>query len=239
MLSVLSVDVGRFGPRVVPHPRARPKPIPNVWPKLLRRGEGPPARPKPIPNVWPKLLRRGEGPPARPKPIPNVWPKLLRRGEGPQRLRWVENALDLHTVWLRPAAAGPEVPRSARARQIAPCRPPLRAERGSPASLFSRGGLFQFLDVEFDHVEHGLHDAARFGGIFMTQQFVQDVRNDLPGKAVFVLEPTALLFLAPGRKLLPQLIHFRLRAAVNHKRNGFSKLEVRPTIEGHKLLTLQ
>src|SRR5262247_566612 len=31
----------------------------------------------------------------------------------PQRLRWVENALDLHTVWLRPAAAGPEAPRSA------------------------------------------------------------------------------------------------------------------------------
>src|SRR5262245_22287039 len=61
-----------------------------------------------------KLLRRGEGPPARPKPIPNVWPKLFRRGEGPQRLRWVENALDLRTVWLRPAAAGPEAPRSAR-----------------------------------------------------------------------------------------------------------------------------
>src|SRR5262245_8110621 len=36
----------------------------------------------------------------------------------PQRLRWVENALDLHTVWLRPAAAGPEAPRSARARRM-------------------------------------------------------------------------------------------------------------------------
>src|SRR5262247_3996671 len=36
--------------------------------------------------------------------------KSASAGEGPQRLRWVENALDLHTVWLRPAAAGPEAP---------------------------------------------------------------------------------------------------------------------------------
>src|SRR5262245_40048096 len=36
----------------------------------------------------------------------------------PQRLCRVENALDLHTIWLRPAAAGPEAPRSARARRM-------------------------------------------------------------------------------------------------------------------------
>src|SRR5262245_49399556 len=132
MLSVLSVDVGRFGPRVVPHPRARPKPIPNVWPKLLRRGEGPPARPKPIPNGWPKLLRRGEGPPARPKPIPNGWPKLLRRGEGPPaRPKPIPNGWPkTASAWRRPAAASPGGSRAGLAHRLAPLG---RCGSGGPA----------------------------------------------------------------------------------------------------------
>src|SRR5262245_51092192 len=80
-------------------------------------------------------------PPARPKPIPNVWPRLLRRGEGPQPLRWVENALDLHTVWLRPAAAGPEAPRSARARRMLKRSPYMGGTAVLPATDAQRSTL--------------------------------------------------------------------------------------------------
>src|SRR5262245_13650068 len=46
------------------------------------------------------------------------WTLRTAGGPHPQRLRWGENALDLHTVWLSPAAAGPEAPRSARAKRM-------------------------------------------------------------------------------------------------------------------------
>ena len=56
-------------------------------------------------------------------------------------------------------------------------------------------------------------------------------RDHLPGEPVFIREPAALhFFAAVRRQLLPVIIDFLLRLAVDYERNGFGELELRSTI---------
>ncbi len=78
----------------------------------------------------------------------------------------------------------------------------------------------QFLDVDLVHLHHGLHHARRLAGIRAAQQLAQYAGNDLPGQAVFVLQPAAAAFLAAGGKLVPQFVDFLLALAIDKQRDG-------------------
>lgn len=72
---------------------------------------------------------------------------------------------------------------------------PLLIEGRVYANIHPRSGFtgaFQFGDVEFFHLEHGLQ---RFR---VPEQFRETRRDDLPGEAEFVFEPAALAFAAAG-----------------------------------------
>src|SRR5207247_1305376 len=56
---------------------------------------------------------------------------------------------------------------------------------------------------------------ARLLGIFVSQHPPQRGGNDLPGQAILVLQPTALILSTARRQLLPQLVHLRLRLAIH------------------------
>jgi hypothetical protein len=72
---------------------------------------------------------------------------------------------------------------------------PLLVERRVHPNIHPRSGFtgaFQFGDVEFFHLEHGLQ---RFR---VPEQFGKAGGDDLPGEAELVFEPAALAFAAAG-----------------------------------------
>src|ERR1700730_12142454 len=100
-------------------------------------------------------------------------------------------------------------------------------------------GLLQFLDVELDHFEHGVHHAFRLICVLVLQQLTQNSRDDLPRHPELVPEPAALLrFPAPG-ELSPQVIDFLLRLAIHQERNGGCELELRAAVQCRKLLSIE
>src|SRR5207253_9115318 len=97
-------------------------------------------------------------------------------------------------------------------------------------------GPLQSRDVDLLHREHGLHDALALLRILVHKQLAEDRREDLPGEAELVLEPSALDLLAARGKLLPVVIHFVLILAVDEERYRLGELELRAAVQGHELL---
>src|SRR5205823_8751655 len=59
-------------------------------------------------------------------------------------------------------------------------------------------------------------------------------------ETVFIRKPAALhLFSAAGYELFPIIIDLLLRLAVDHERDRCGELELRPAVQGHKLLSIQ
>jgi hypothetical protein len=56
---------------------------------------------------------------------------------------------------------------------------------------------------------------------------------------IFILEPAALIFLAAGGQLVPQIVHFLLRLTVYEQRDGFGEGEMQTSIEGTKSLAFK
>src|SRR5712692_8595323 len=54
--------------------------------------------------------------------------------------------------------------------------------------------LLHAFHIEFVHLQHCFHDPVRLFSFGTVQQLAQIGRNDLPGHAVFVCSPAALLF---------------------------------------------
>src|SRR6185436_5890199 len=103
--------------------------------------------------------------------------------------------------------------------------------------LFSR--LLNALDVELLHLHHGLHDALDLLLITVCEQFHQHLRRDLPKQSKLVLEPAAFNLLTTFGKFLPKVVDFLLRLTMNDERHGLGEFELRPTIEGGELLTVE
>src|SRR5262245_45663818 len=101
---------------------------------------------------------------------------------------------------------------------------------------FARMGPLETGDVELDHLQYGLHDPLRFGGIGIREQFGKHGRDDLPGHAVAVLEPAALLDLAILRKGSPEPIDLGLIRALDLERDGVGVLETPAAVERHEAL---
>src|SRR5260370_38625674 len=64
-------------------------------------------------------------------------------------------------------------------------------------------------------------------------------RNDLPGHAVFVCHPAALLFFSALGELLPEFIDFLLRLAIHGERYGRRKGELRSAVETAEFLAVE
>src|SRR5580704_6041427 len=70
--------------------------------------------------------------------------------------------------------------------------------------------LLQTLYVNFVHCQHGGADAGRSLRIFVLHELAKDRGDDLPGQAVFVLEPAATALFAAVGKLVPEFVDFFL-----------------------------
>lgn len=75
------------------------------------------------------------------------------------------------------------------------------------AALFSVISPLQAGDIDFVHLQDGLHDALRFFGILLLQHLAESGGDDLPGEAVFVFQPAAVIFFSASGKLFPELIN--------------------------------
>src|SRR5262245_62943445 len=87
-------------------------------------------------------------------------------------------------------------------------------------------------DVDLLHLEHGLHHASGPLRVGVAHPLEEDAGHDLPGHAVLVLEPAALLCLrvATQGERVPVMVDLRLRLAVDLKRDGFVELEDGATV---------
>src|SRR3990172_4422656 len=72
--------------------------------------------------------------------------------------------------------------------------------------------VFQVFDHELTHLEQGIHHGLflRWSAFWVSHHAVISRWHYLPREAIFVLQPTAGAFLAPIRKLLPEVVNFFL-----------------------------
>src|SRR6185503_13889213 len=70
----------------------------------------------------------------------------------------------------------------------------------------------QSREIELFHLQQRFHNPIALGGVSILQHIEKCDRNDLPGQAIFVLEPAALArcLVAPLPQTLPVVIDFRL-----------------------------
>ena len=76
-------------------------------------------------------------------------------------------------------------------------------------------GPLQRLDIELLYLQERLRHPGRGGLVLARQQLVEDLRHHLPGDAVAVLAPAALLGAGVGGELLPEPVHLLLVLAAD------------------------
>src|SRR6266487_784920 len=112
-------------------------------------------------------------------------------------------------------------------------------ERREALILRAVEGLLQALDVDLLHLQHRLHGRIRLLGILVAHQFAEDGGNDLPGHAILVLEPTALLVCFARGEFPPQIVHFLLRLTVHEQRDRGCELVLGTAVQRIELLPLE
>src|SRR5437867_5973603 len=105
------------------------------------------------------------------------------------------------------------------------------------SGLFALVRLLQNLDVELLHFEKSIHHSLVSGVVF--HPFTHDCGDDLPGEAVFVLEPAARPLLSTFGKLLPEIVDLFLGVAVQHERDRLAEFEDGTAVQGHELLAIE
>src|SRR6266704_6259418 len=100
---------------------------------------------------------------------------------------------------------------------------PLRREK---AALNSPVRSLDSCNVDLLHLQHGSHGTLGFIGVGVADHFVHGRWNDLPGHAVFVLQPAAGAFFTPFAEPLPEVVYVFLRPAIDDQRQGFVELEI-------------
>src|SRR5690606_9961602 len=93
-------------------------------------------------------------------------------------------------------------------------------------------GGFQCGDVDLLHLQHGLHGPVGARPVGIAEQARQRARNDLPGDAEAVLQPTALAGLPALDEPPPVVVDLLLIGAVDVQRDGLVELELGPAVEG-------
>src|SRR5664279_2695075 len=94
---------------------------------------------------------------------------------------------------------------------------------------------FESRDVEFAHLEQGLHRSCGASRVRSTQELRKPSGNDLPREAVTILEPAAAAVFAASAELFPQSIDLPLICAIDGQGNRLAELEIRTTIERKEL----
>src|SRR6266498_3820804 len=133
-----------------------------------------------------------------------------------------------------------------RARTTPQNRPTIRCDAGSACLLSRERALplerpLQLRDVELLHPQQRLHGPPGLLLVRIAHHLGKHGRHDLPGEAVLVLEPAALLGLrvtARGQ-LVPVLIHFLLRLAHDLEGDGFVELEDGAAVERGERLPVE
>ena len=80
--------------------------------------------------------------------------------------------------------------------------------RGFEGCLFLFVGLLQGSHINLLHLQHRLHHSARFAWVFVLRHLAQRSGNDLPGHAILIFEPAALVLLSALRKPIPEPVYF-------------------------------
>src|SRR3954454_182302 len=78
--------------------------------------------------------------------------------------------------------------------------------------------LAQNVDIQLDHLHHGLHRARRCGLVGACDEFEHHLGHHLPGDAPAIPEPAAPLLLAALREeRVPDAVDLGLIVAMNHQ----------------------
>ena len=100
-----------------------------------------------------------------------------------------------------------------------------------------RVGTFDGGYVELLHLQERVHDALGLGGVGIRHHLRYCRRDDLPGEAIFVIEPTAGTFFAPLGELAPVMVDFGLGLAPRLERDCFVEFEVRAAVQRRECLS--
>jgi hypothetical protein len=105
--------------------------------------------------------------------------------------------------------------------------------------IFALVGALQLIYIELFHFKHRVYDTLPTLGVFILHHPSKGDRDDLPGDAISILEPAALLLPAILGQLIPELIDLLLRFAVDIERDGRCELVHRAAVERHEILALE
>ena len=92
------------------------------------------------------------------------------------------------------------------------------------------GGTFERGDVDPLHPHHRVESALGSGGIGAADEPRNLPRHNLPGEAIAILDPAALLGLRHGRQRVAQAVDVGLRLNWNLERNRLIELEEGPPL---------
>jgi hypothetical protein len=97
----------------------------------------------------------------------------------------------------------------------------------------------QLGDVDLHHAHHRLLGACGACRIGIAKVSHQGARNDLPGKAELVLQPTAMLRRTAFEQPVPIVVDLRLIGTAQEKRHRLVELEMRAAVQPHEMLPLE
>ena len=123
-----------------------------------------------------------------------------------------------------------------------PTRGPDGSGKGEPSpaqGLRRRRRLLELRDLDLSHLQHRCHGALRLLTVGVADQLVERLRDDLPGDAVAVLEPSARpRFTAVGERV-PVAVDLFLRLADDLERDRLVEREVGPAVQREELLPVE
>src|ERR1700722_18896708 len=103
--------------------------------------------------------------------------------------------------------------------------------RGSGGLDEAIGGTLERGDVDPLHPHHRVESALGSGGIGAADEPRKLPRHNLPGEAIAILDPAALLGLRHGRQRVAQAVDLGLRLNWNLERHRLIELKERPAVE--------
>lgn len=105
--------------------------------------------------------------------------------------------------------------------------------------LFGSGvSPLEGLDIEFAHLQHGLHRAIGFTFVRVPEQPAESVGDNLPGHTKPILQPATPGRFAALQESTPVIIDFFLGPAADKKRKSRGKFVVWAAIEQDQFLPI-
>ena len=100
--------------------------------------------------------------------------------------------------------------------------------------LISARRSFECRDIELDHFQHRIANAFGLGLVGIGVEFEHPLRRNLPGHAIFVLEPATLFGRTAFEQRLPIMVNLVLRIARDYQRDGMIEGSIGPALMAMK-----